>query len=946
MRLTVSWLFLLLGPSKAYGQTSYNGSASNSSIKDAFIDNLVNQMTVPELVMQVYLLFADSVVGPYSNNSLYNSTLHLAPDAGIGVIHDWYPLNKTYVNELQRLNIESSRLGIPFMHVGECLHGVGSFQQSMFPQSIAMAASWDADMVHTVGSAIGAEARSIGVHACLSPVLDVCQDQRWGRCQEDWGEDHIFTSHMGVAYASGLSKNSSWSQQDAVVPVMKHFAAHGAPQGGLNTAPFMGHGNRQVLQDLLMPFKAAVDLGGVKGVMMAYSSWDGIPSGVHPALYDALDEWGYSGFVIADDTGMKQLQTLDMVTSGPADTIAQWLNAGGMIDYYDYPLDTYLTTIEAIVANGTVALSTLQDRVRRVLGVKYDLGLFSNPYINNDIDAEALVDQHIPTAYEAAQKSIVLIENKNSSLPLQAAVGTVKKLALIGPFSDSLNYGDYSGQFGAYPVAHSSTTRQGILSTLSECNSTVDLLSSWGANSWLYNGQHPIPGYHLSTLNSTSGGLSATYYADTNFTTPLVHTTEVPVGDWGLYPPPGLPSNNFSATWEGYLDASVDTEVEGWLGIAIGANTTAKVFIDDSLLVDVPLTTTGNILSNIPSYAFIEANSTAPPPGSSNFTFAPNSTYKIRIEYQTYNLYQKIENQGSLNSQVLLFWNLVDRRPGQAVQNAVEIASQSDVIVLSLGAAWNSDGENGDRGIMDLSTNQTALAQAIFDLKKPTILLLSGGRPFAIDDFYNASSAVLLTYFGGQASGQAISDVLFGDFNPGGRLPLTVPRHEGQMPVYYNYKATAHAASYVDMLSSPAYPFGYGLSYTNFSVSNFGVAVQPANGSGISNSTFGSGSTLVFTLTLKNTGAVRGSYVPQVYLLQRISQITQPVKQLVAFTRTYLDPGQTAVVRMEVDVDRYLRILNRRYKWELEKGSYTFALLENGGMLAETGTNVTLSCAG
>lgn len=120
---------------------------------------------------------------------------------------------------------------------------------------------------------------------------------------EDWGEDHILTSHMGVAYASGLSKNSSWGESDAVVPVMKHFAAHGAPQGGLNAAPWMGHGNREVLQNLLVPFKAAVELGGARGVMMAYSELNDVPSHVNPMLYDALEEWGYDGFVIADDTG-------------------------------------------------------------------------------------------------------------------------------------------------------------------------------------------------------------------------------------------------------------------------------------------------------------------------------------------------------------------------------------------------------------------------------------------------------------------------------------------------------------------------------------------------------------------------------------------------------------------------------------------------------------------
>lgn len=173
----------------------------------------------------------------------------------------------------------------------------------MFPQALGLAASWDTELVGRVGRAIGTEARSIGIHACLAPVLDLCKDPRWGRCQENWGEDKILTSHMGVSFASGLSKNGSWDERDAVVPVVKHFAAHGMPQGGSNGAPYMGHGNREALEEHLLPFKSAVDLGGVGGVMMAYHELDDVPSHVNPMLYKQLHEWGFEGFIIADDTG-------------------------------------------------------------------------------------------------------------------------------------------------------------------------------------------------------------------------------------------------------------------------------------------------------------------------------------------------------------------------------------------------------------------------------------------------------------------------------------------------------------------------------------------------------------------------------------------------------------------------------------------------------------------
>ncbi|PSN70307.1 glycoside hydrolase family 3 protein [Corynespora cassiicola Philippines] len=917
--------------------SSHSPPPSRSAEKNAFIDNLVSQMTVSDMVLQMHLMFADNIIGPASDNSLYDFAMRSAPDSAVGHIHDWYPLNKTYYNDLQRLALEKARLKIPFLHWGECLHGVASFNQSMFPQALGLAATWDMELVRRVGRAIGTEARGIGVHACLAPVLDLCKDPRWGRCQEAWGEDKILTTYMGTAFASGLSKNGSWAEKDAIAPVMKHFAAHGAPQGGSNGAPFMGHGNREALEEHLLPFKTAFDLGGVKGVMMAYHELDDVPSHVNPMLFEELESWGFDGFVTADDTGMKQLQVGHQVAGSPADAIGQWFNAGGMVQYYDYPLETLMEATVGLVNNGTVSEELLRDKVRRVLGVKYDLGLFNDPYVADEVDPYQLTIDHLPLTVEAAQKSLVLLENKNSTLPLNIENQRLKKIALLGPFGNILNYGDYSGTYGKYPVANSSTLREAILKYLE--GSGVSLATSVGANTWLYNAHYPIPDYYLSS-NGISGGLQATYYADTNFSSQAARRIEVPVGTWGLYPPPGLPSNNFSVVWEGELTVPVDGDVDGWLGVAVGPNTTARVIIDNVTHVEVPFTTAGNILSNIPDRAYNLENSTLAPPGSEPFTFRPGAVHKIRLEYQTWNLYQKIENLGSLNAQVLLFWNLVDRKA--AVEKSMEVAKDADVIVLACGASWDSDGESGDRATLDLPANQTALANAAFALNKPVVLILHGGRPFAIPEYYEKAAAVLNVYFPGQSGGQGIADVLFGVVNPGGRVPVSVPKFVGQLPVYYNYKQTAKKKWYLDFDSFPQYPFGHGLSYTTFNVTNYrGTTTRGGQN-------FTAGDTIIFEADITNTGTVAGSYVAQVYLLQRVSQISQPLKQLVAFQRVYIDAGATATARMEVDAERYLRILNRRYEWELEKGTYVFAMLDNGGWdalwNANAGGNVTLSC--
>lgn len=911
--------------------------------KDAFINALISNMTVEDLVLQLHLTFGDDIVGIDSNNELYDYTMRFSPDSPIGIIHDWYSLNVSHYNQVQQLNLEKARLKVPLMHFGECLHGVGSFKQSVFPQAIGLSASFDTDLVYRVGRAIATEARSIGIHACFSPVLDLGLDPRWGRLQEAWGEDKLLTSHMGVAYSSGLSKNGSWSEPDAVVPVMKHFAAHGSPQAGRNAAPFMGHGNRQVFQDLLAPFKAAIELGGVRGVMMAYNEFDDIPAHVNPKLYKILEDWGYDGFVIADDTGMNELYTVHRVANSPADAIQQWYNAGGMVQFYDWSLELLLNSTIDLVANGSLALSTLQSRVHSVLGVKWDLGLFDDPFVSPDTDPVQIVKDDRDLTLEAAQRSIVLLENKNSTLPIKPTEQGISKIALIGPFADTLNYGDYSGQWGEYPADSANTLRQALLSYSNDGSAAFELVSSWGANTWEYNAQYVVPSYLVSTPDGRSGGLQVTYFADTDFKEPIITTLETPALDWGLYPPPGLPSNNFSAIWEGSLTSPVDINVDGWIGLAVGANTTARLFINNDLITSwgSPLTAENNIMGNIQQFDFVRENGTLPPQGSAPFTFEKGKIYDIRIEYQAFNLYPKIENVVSLNSQLLLFWNLVSSDPtNDAVSQAVQVSQSADVIVLAVGAAWNSDGESADRATLGLASSQDKLAKAIYALGKPVILVLQGGRPFAIPDYYNQSAAVLSAWFPGQSGGQAIADVLFGKASPGGRLPVSVPRHVGQVPINYNYKNLGRKIKYLDVDSQPLYPFGYGLSYTTFEASEFTVTATSAIAG-----EFTTGDIITFSMSLKNTGSIEGSYVAQVYLLGRYSSVVQSVKQLVAFQRVYLDAGEETFISLELEVDRYLPIINRWDEWELEKGEYTFALLDHGGDAADTGRNVTLRSA-
>ncbi|CAG9950279.1 unnamed protein product, partial [Clonostachys rosea f. rosea IK726] len=794
---------------------------------------------------QLPLISGNWLVGDPSVHGLYDQLVQLSPNAGLGAICDWYPTHHSQFNSLQALNLEKSRLKIPLMATGECLHSLFSNKASVFPQTLGLSSSFDTNLVHQVGRALGTEARSIGIHACFSPVLDIAKEPRYGRSQETFGEDFVLVSHMGVAYSSGLSKNGPVSDPDATAPVLKHFAGHGVPSGGLHSNAWAGRGRRELLSETLTPFKAAIEQSP-----------------------------GVKGFVISDWCGLQETVTGHLVAESPADAIRQWLNAGGGIFLYDF-------TPDVIASNGDVELSVLQKRVRKILEVKYDLGLFHNPYLSEDIDPQAITLSHIPLALQAAQNSIVLLENR------------------IGPFADTFNFGSYTGVWGANPADRASTIRQGLLQHLAKTpNSGVDLASAWGANSWHYNSQYPIPGYLLST-NGSSGALRATYYHDTKFQQAAFQTAEMPNRDWGLYPPVGLASNSFGVVWEGELEVPVSSPVDGWIA-----------YIDSKLISESAVSKAGTVLREIMPYTYTAENGSEPPPGGSSFIFTPGSKHHIRIECE---------------------WNLVDRK--DAIGQAKMAVSDADLIILAVGAAWNSGGENGDRATLGLSTDQTKLAHAMYAQGKPVVLVLEGGRPFAIPEFYAQSAAVLST--ASQAAGQAIADMLFGVVNPGGRLTMSVP-YDAALPVYYNQRTTkpaSHIPYYLDVPKPALYSFGYGLSYTTFS----------QDLQGMKECTFSPGDTISFSVLVRNTGPVAGSHVPQIYLLRRQgSSVTTANKQLVAFTRVYLNAGDTATATLQLEVDRYLPLINRSYERVLEAGSYTFALMNDGSLEAPAMAEVTL----
>lgn len=607
-----------------------------------------------------------------------------------------------------------------------------------------------------------------------------------------------------------------------------------------------------------------------------------------------------------------------------------------------------------------MSITTLQAHVRTILGVKWDLGLFQQPFISEDIDPLQLGEEHGGLVLEAAQKSIVLLKNDANTLPLSRPDQEARPtIALLGPFADTLNFGDYSGTWGQTPASDAATLREALLKYIKthddvgNSGTKAHLLSSWGADSWEYVSQNVIPPYLLSTADGKTGGLAATYYPQVDFAgKPLVlPEPQVPALDWGIFPPPGLSSANFSAVWEGTLTSPVSVVTYGWIGVAVGPYARATLYIDGEKVItsgsgnsSSPAST---ILGNILPWSFIDNQTrTDGPPGAAPFIFHPQIKYDIRIEFQTWGAAHELrENVAALRSQIYLFLNLVDRSDGnngknKATQDALDLAQQADVVILAVGSAWNSDGENADRSSLSLSPSQETLVDAVLsESEKPVVLVLFGGRPLAIPQHYRRAAAVVSAFFPGPAGGQAIADVLWGSVDPGGaRLPRTVPCDIGQLPVRYDYKPKSRSAQYVDATREdlqPCFPFGHGLSYTKFAAHSFKSNAP----------TFTPGDTLNFSTDIRNVGPRRGSFTLQIYLLGRVSTVTQPVRQLIAFQRVDdLAPGETRTVTLSIDVDRFLRILDRHDRWVLEKGVYEFAARAHGGDDAEEYGRISLTC--
>jgi beta-glucosidase len=651
-----------------------------------------------------------------------------------------------FTNAIQRYLRDKTRLGIPAFMTEEALHGFMAKGATSFPQAIALASTWDPDLVERVFGAAAIEMRVRGANWALSPVLDVARDPRWGRTEETYGEDPYLAGRMGVAAVRGLQGREAVIGPEHVLATAKHFAVHGQPEGGTNAAPG-NYSERIVREQFLPPFEAAVREAGVGSLMASYNEIDGIPSHVNRWLLgDVLRrEWGFKGFVCSDGGGVSDLVTRHQVAADKADAAAQALAAG-----VDLELDDCFGALVTLVKSGRIPAARLDEAVGRVLRAKLALGLFESSEVDPERATAATNSaEHRVLALEAARKAIVLLKNEGGLLPLDRR--KLKSIAVIGPNAADLHVGGYS--------------------------------------------YDPAPGVSiLEGIRRKAGGAFEVRYAEG------VRITE---------------------------------GAQGW-----------KSWWDDAVVAADP------------------------------------------------------------------------KEDAARIAEAVRMAQSADVTILAIGEnegvcreGWAKD-HLGDRDSLDLPGRQAELVKALVATGKPVVVMLINGRPLSIVDVAARVPAILEGFYLGQETGTAVADVVFGDANPGGKLPITFPRNVGQLPAYYYQKPTAKRG-FLFSDSTPLFAFGHGLSYTTFRYD--AVRVSPAR--------IGVAGETEVLVDVTNTGGRAGDEVVQLYVRDSLASVTRPVKELKGFERITLVPGERRTVRLRLAATD-LSFLDREMRRVVEPGLF------------------------
>jgi beta-glucosidase len=760
------------------------------------------------------------------------------------------------INNIQKYFVEKTRLGIPIIAFDESLHGLVREGATSFPQAIALAATFDTTLMRKVATAIALETRARGIRQVLSPVVNIASDVRWGRVEETYGEDPFLTSAMAVAFVRSFEKMG-------VITTPKHFVAN-VGDGGRDSYPI--HFSERFLEEVhFPPFRACFEHGGSRSVMTSYNSLDGTPSSLQEWLLTKKlkGEWNFKGFVISDANATGGAVVLHRTAADYPES-GKHAISGGMDVIFQTDYDHYKLFAPGILDKG-MDQARIDDAVSRVLRAKFELGLFEKPYVDENV-VVALEKQnaHKALAKEAALKSIVLLKNANKTLPLKK---DIKTIAVIGEDAVEARLGGYSGP---------GNKKVSILDGIKERATGFNILYAEGCKR-LSRDVVPVEPEFLSFNNTP--GLQAEYFDNIELKGMPVVVKRVSQVDfmWTLSSPDPLIVDDFySARWTG----KIKSPKTGTFKIGLEGNDGFRLYVDNKLLIDN--WTKRSYSSEL-----------------RDFYFEKEKSYDIRVEF--------FEPVG--NARIRLVWDVTADSDGHSrIEEAVNTARQADVAIVVAGI---HEGEFQDRALLSLPGRQEELIQAIAATGKPVVVVLVGGSAVTMSNWIDKVNSIVNVWYPGEEGGHAVASVLFGDYNPAGRLPITFPVHEGQLPLVYNHKPTGRGDDYYNLTGLPLFPFGYGLSYTTFEYSDIIL----------SKGTISVDETTTVRFTVKNTGSVAGDEVCQLYIRDMLASVARPVMELKGFQRIHLEPGETRELHFEIGPE-LLRMLDKDLKEVVEPGAF------------------------
>lgn len=732
------------------------------------------------------------------------------------------------------------RLGIPSMKMTDGPLGVRYGKATAFPAGVAMAATWNPELIEKVGKAIALEAKAKGRNVLLGPCINIHRVPHGGRNFESYGEDPHLTSRMAVAYIKGV-------QKQGVIATVKHFAVNNQETDRLTINAKV---DERPLREIYLPgFMAAVTEGKAWAVMGAYNRLNGPYCCANDWLLNKVlkGEWGFQGLVMSD---WGAVHDVDSTLKGGCDL--------------EMPGGQFLTKENVVkcVKEGRIEEKLINEKIRRMLRAMLAMGFFDSSKTDTNVLHSA---KHKALALRVAQESIVLLKNENGLLPLDKT--KIKKLAIVGPHAERAITGGGGSSFVSPYYAVSPL--EGLKNKLKD---QVEILYALGVPKEF---DHktvdslclvPPKGY------SQAHGLLGEYFDNEEFKgTPVVKRLDSQIRFfWGENAPDSLlPKNHFSVRWTGFL---VPQE-SGLYTLAIGSDDGSRLYFNGKRLLD-----------NWGLHGITIKQASV--------RLEAGKAYPIKIEM--------FESSGDAG--VLLLWKKELGQKVDPIQEAIEIAKQADAVVAFVGNSPRIETEGLDRETLALSDPQVRLIQEVSKVNPNTIVVLYSGAAVLMNPWIDKIPSILEVWFPGQEGGNAIADILFGHVNPSGKLPTTFLKKWEDSPAYGNFPGSKGNVEYKEGIFvgyrhfdtrgiEPLFPFGHGLSYTSFEYRDLKITPSKIKVQ----------DKVKIQLTIQNTGHRAGAEVVQIYIGDPEARVERPVKELKAFKKVFLKAGEKSTLTFNLD---------------------------------------------